>query len=196
MTHVLASSVTEIMECVTAVLGWLLPALAVSPARHPRGSCQNLLLSTPHRQPCTPPDLAATCYSTFFFLRFCPPPYLCDDKMGLGGPWTGQLVPACSAKLGLIIIWEVLTQCALKILQWRGCHDLPQPAALADRDREGTEFWEEKNEQKSLKRGEGDVELHQSQVSGWGDSVQIPPGCPPTSTEFCRLFFLGMTCTL
>lgn len=100
MTHVLVSSLTEIMECVTAVLGWLVPALAASPACHPRGSCQHLC-SPPafhtHRQLCTPPHLAATCCRTFFLLRFCPPPYLCDDKMGLGGPLTGQPVPEPSS---------------------------------------------------------------------------------------------------
>lgn len=193
MTHVLVSSLSEIMECVTAVLGWLLPALAVSPARHPRGSCQHLLLSPPHRQRCTPPG--ATCCSTFLFLRFCPPPYLRDDKMGLGGPLTGQLVPACCAKLGSIIIWEVLIQCARKILQWRGCHDLPQPAALADRDREGAEFWEGKNEQESPRRAEGDADLYWSRVSGWPQGMSHLD-IPPTSMEFCRLFSLGMMHTL
>lgn len=174
---------------------WLAPPLPITRGA-PASTCSPLLLSTPHRPPCTPPELAAPCYSTFFFLRFCTLPYLWDDKMGLGGPLTGQPVPVCCAKLGSIIIWEVLIQRALKILQWRGCHDLPQSAALADRDREGTEkFWEGKNEQESPRRGEGGVELYQSQVLGW-------PRCtshldiPPTCMEFCRLFFLGRMYTL
>lgn len=90
MTHVLVSSVTEIMECVTAVLGWLLPALALSPACHPRGSCQPL---------CSPPALHITqaalhsptpgryFYSTFLSLRFVLLHASVMTKWGWGGLW-------------------------------------------------------------------------------------------------------------
>ena len=113
----------------------------------PASASAHLLLDIPQSQHSTPPDLSATFYSTFLFLRFCPPPYFGDDKMGLEGPLTGQLVPFCCSTLsGSTIIWEVLIQRAHKILQQRGCRELPQAAALAGGDREGAEkIWGRKN---------------------------------------------------
>lgn len=74
----------------------------------PASTSARLLLITRQSQHSTPPDPSATFYSTFFFLRFCPPPYFCDDKMGLEVPLTGQLVPFCCSKSGSVIIWEII----------------------------------------------------------------------------------------
>lgn len=65
------------------------------------------------------------------FLRFCPPPCFHDDKMGLEGLLTGQLVPFCCSKSGSTIMWEVLIQRALKIPQQQGWCDLSQSETLA-----------------------------------------------------------------
>lgn len=191
MTHVLVSSLTEIMECVTAVLGWLVPALAVSPARHPRGSCQHL---------CSPPALhttQATLHSPrpgshllqhIFLAQVLSSSTLARWQNGVGRAFDRSASPW--AKFGSIIIWQLLIQHALKIPQWRGCRDLPQSAALADRDWEGTEkFWEGKNE--SPRRGEGDVELYRAR-----SQCMSHLDVSPTSMEPYRLFFLRMMYTL
>lgn len=136
MTHVLLLLLAEIMELVICSC-WplLLSGLAASPCPSPEG-----LLPAPPLTSCspcrTPPHLSATFYSTFFFLRFCPPPYFCDDKMGLEGPLTGQLVPFCCSKSGSTIIEELLIQHALKILQQWGCRDLQELLLVGTRKKQ------------------------------------------------------------
>lgn len=164
MTRVLLPLLAEIMERICSRWPLLLSVLAASPCPSPEGLLPAPPLTSrwPHR---TPPDLSATFYSTFFFLSFCPPPYFCDDKMGLEGPLTGQLVPFCCSESGSTITRELLIQRALKILQQRGCCDLQELLLVGTGKQQSRS--EGKNEQESPRRGDGDLVLYQGEVLGW-----------------------------
>lgn len=145
-----------------AVVGWCSsPVWLPPPALHQRDSCQPLHSPPAHHtaESMLHSPRPISYLLQHIFLRFCPPPYFHDDKTGLEGLLTGQLVPFCCSKSGSTIMWEVLIQHALKIPQQWGCCDLSQSETLAGGDREGVgKIWERKNEEPPRK-GEGDLML-------------------------------------
>lgn len=186
MTHVLLLLLAEIMELVICSR-WplLLSGLAASPCPSLEGllPAPPLTSCSPHR---TPPHLSATFYSTFFFLRFCPPPYFCDDKMGLEGPLTGQLVPFCCSKSSSTIIEELLIQHALKILQQWGCCDLQELLLVGTGKKQRRS--EGKNEPESPRRSDRD--LCSTRVTSVYVHLDVPP---PFRYD---VYFLPVACCL
>lgn len=181
MTHVLLLLLAEIMELVICSRWPLLfSGLAASPCPSPEGllPAPPLTSRSPRR---TPPHLSATFYSTFFFLSFCPPPYFCDDKMGLEGPLTGQLVPFCCSKSGSTIIEELLIQHALKILQQRGCRDLQELLLV------GTGKKQRRSERGKMSQSLPGEAMETCALPGWPQCMSHLDVPPPLRYDACFL---------
>ena len=183
MTHVLLSF--PFWDHGTCYLLLLLAGLAAPPALCRRGFCQPP--RSPHRRgnaplPQTRQRTLTAHYSSLGFVLLHTSEM---TKWGWKGLWQVSSSLSAAPSQGSAIIWEVLIQRALKIppavrMLW------PSPVSSSCWGRQGGA--EGKNKQASPRRGEGDLVLYQSQISGW-------PQCRSLlCLQFYRRFFLDMMC--